>query len=279
MVRLVSGVLLGATFFAVIWFATPTVLLLVALAVAALAIHEYVQLFRSIGARVAAVPTLLATWSVVILVAFEQFAAAPAMAIGLVVIAVWIMAAKWDAIDADASTTDARPRFDFRTAALGSAAAVLAIVYIGVGLGTLVGIHVLAGRGAVILFMATIVISDSAQFYTGRLLGRRPLAPKLSPKKTVEGAIGGLVFAPAFLVASASYLLPMFNGDVELVALGIAIVVAGIAGDLFESILKRAAGVKDSSALIPGHGGVLDRIDALLFAAPIFYLYLRTLNA
>ena len=95
--------------------------------------------------------------------------------------------------------------------------------------------------------------------------------------KTIEGAIGGFVLAPVFLVSVAYYLVPAATNQLTLALVAIALVVAGIAGDLFESMLKRAAGVKDSSALIPGHGGVLDRIDALLFAAPVFLVYVRRL--
>ena len=119
----------------------------------------------------------------------------------------------------------------------------------------------------------TVVVSDSSQYYTGRLFGRHPLAPAVSPKKTIEGAIGGLVFGTAALVAGGHWLLP-FAETPRLVIAGLAVVVLGICGDLFESRLKRLAGVKDSSSLIPGHGGVLDRIDALLFATPVFYLVL-----
>jgi phosphatidate cytidylyltransferase len=162
----------------------------------------------------------------------------------------------------------------FSHAAFGAAASALCVVYIGLGLGALVAGYVYGGRGAVLLLMATIVVSDTAQYYSGRMFGKRPLAPRLSPKKTIEGAIGGVVLAPVFLIASAYYLIPAATDQLALGILAIALVVAGIAGDLFESMLKRAAGLKDSSALIPGHGGVLDRIDALLFAAPIFFIYL-----
>ena len=121
--------------------------------------------------------------------------------------------------------------------------------------------------------MLTVIVSDTAQYYTGRLLGRRLLAPAISPKKTIEGAVGGFVFGALFFTASAH------GGCLASVGrpcrAGHRVVALGIAGDLFESMLKRSAGVKDSSALIPGHGGILDRIDALLFAAPFFYIVLK----
>jgi phosphatidate cytidylyltransferase len=114
------------------------------------------------------------------------------------------------------------------------------------------------------------VISDSAQYYTGRAFGRRPLAPAISPKKTVEGAIGGVVFGTVFMVVALGYAFPLTPIVVRML-LGMMVVFLGILGDLFESRLKRLANMKDSSALIPGHGGMLDRIDALLFAIPVFY--------
>jgi phosphatidate cytidylyltransferase len=240
------------------------VLLFVALAVAALAVHEYVQLFRTLGADMHMAPILVGTWAVLANVALPQFALEGVLSILLIVIAIWVMAR-------------VKPERDFSQAALGAAAGILAPVYIGIGLGSLVAIHVWGGRGGVILLMATIVVSDTAQYYAGRTFGRHPLAPTLSPKKTIEGAIGGFVVGPAFLITSAYYLVPAATDQLSLAVLAIALVIAGIAGDLFESTLKRAAGVKDSSSLIPGHGGVLDRIDAMLFAAPIFYLYLRWL--
>jgi phosphatidate cytidylyltransferase len=206
------------------------------------------------------------TWGVTIVVPFPHLAVDAILSIGLILIAVWVMSA----VGAEAGK-------GHDEAARGAAAAVLAPVYIGLGLGSLVGIHVYGGRGAVVLLMATIVVSDTAQYYAGRTFGRHPLALRLSPKKTVEGALGGFVLAPLFLAFAGYYLVPAATNQLALAGLGVALVIAGIAGDLFESTLKRAAGVKDSSALIPGHGGVLDRIDALLFAAPLFYLYLRNI--
>jgi phosphatidate cytidylyltransferase len=132
------------------------------------------------------------------------------------------------------------------------------------------------GPGPLFLLMVTVMVSDTAQYYSGRAFGRRLLAPSISPKKTIAGAVGGFVFGGVFLALAGLWWLP--DASVPLrAALGIAVVAAGIVGDLFESMLKRSAGVKDSSALIPGHGGILDRIDALLFAAPIYYSVLKYL--
>jgi phosphatidate cytidylyltransferase len=146
----------------------------------------------------------------------------------------------------------------------------VAPIYIGAPLGMLVALHALAGWKATLVLIATIVVSDSAQYYTGRAFGRRRLAPAISPKKTMEGAIGGIVFGTLFMVLALGFVFPA-TPMVTRMLLGAIIVLLGIIGDLFESRLKRLAGMKDSSALIPGHGGVLDRIDALLFAIPVFY--------
>jgi phosphatidate cytidylyltransferase len=132
-----------------------------------------------------------------------------------------------------------------------------------------------SGRWVVLLLLVVIVVSDSAQYYTGRAFGRRPLSPAISPKKTVEGAIGGVVFGTLAMTAAGRY---VFVSPIWMLALmGAAISLLGIVGDLFESLLKRSAGVKDSSHLIPGHGGVLDRIDSWLFAAPMYYVFVRFL--
>ena len=128
----------------------------------------------------------------------------------------------------------------------------------------------------VLLLMLTVIVSDTAQYYTGRLAGRRLLAPVISPKKTVEGAVGGFVCGTIVFALVGAWWLPRVPLALRALV-GLTIVCAGIAGDLFESMLKRSAGVKDSSSIIPGHGGVLDRIDALLFAAPVYYVALQYL--
>jgi phosphatidate cytidylyltransferase len=157
-----------------------------------------------------------------------------------------------------------------------AAAAVAGAAYIGAPLGLLVAVHARSGWAVTLLLLATVVVSDSAQYYSGRAFGRHALAPVISPKKTIEGAIGGVLAAALFMALAGSRVL-VGEAVIPLALLGLAIAIVGICGDLFESSLKRRAGVKDSSTLIPGHGGVLDRIDALLFATPVFYLYFRGL--
>jgi phosphatidate cytidylyltransferase len=153
-------------------------------------------------------------------------------------------------------------------------AALLPLLYIGLPIGALVSLRALRGREALFLLMLTVMVSDTAQYYSGRVFGRRVLAPTISPKKTVEGAFGGFVAGGALMAVVGAWWLP--DAPLALrVALGVTVVALGIAGDLFESVLKRSAGVKDSATLIPGHGGVLDRIDALLFAAPVYYVVLK----
>lgn len=129
------------------------------------------------------------------------------------------------------------------------------------------------GGLTVVSVFAVIWICDSAAYYGGRFLGRRKLFPRVSPNKTWEGAIAGFLFAIAAAVAAKYLALPYLEVSAAVV-IGCIIGVFGQLGDLIESLLKRDAGVKDSSTLIPGHGGVFDRFDSLLLVSPIIYLYL-----
>jgi phosphatidate cytidylyltransferase len=128
----------------------------------------------------------------------------------------------------------------------------------------------------VLLVVATSVASDAAALLVGMRIGRHPFFPKISPKKTVEGAVGGLVCAVAVTLLGgvfATHMLPW-----QAIVLGLLIGVTAQAGDLVESQMKRLARVKDSSHLIPGHGGVLDRLDSLLFPPIVAYLFLSYLH-
>ena len=256
MTRLLSGVALAAAALAAILFLPFPVLRVVTSLVAALAAYEYLGIVEGERGVLDALPSLL-------LVALACWWFSDPR--GTTVLLLLLLGVGWAAIEvAWRGFTVDRAR-----------ARLLAPWYIGMPLGMLTAVQMVGGRMATLLLIATVIVSDSAQFYSGRLFGRQPLAPAISPKKTIEGAVGGLIVATLFITFAGPWVFPATR-SASLAMLGVAIVVLGIGGDLFESRLKRAAGVKDSSALIPGHGGVLDRIDALLFAAPVYYMYLRS---
>lgn len=148
---------------------------------------------------------------------------------------------------------------------------------VGMGLGgvvyccTTLGVLIVMRRGLILLLFSIIWAGDSAAYYGGRALGRHLLAPTVSPKKTVEGAIAGFIASVAVGVIGGVYFLgePWLN----LVGISAVTAVVGQIGDLAESVLKRSAGVKDSSSILPGHGGILDRLDSIFFAAPVFYWF------
>lgn len=157
-----------------------------------------------------------------------------------------------------------------RASILALAVGVMVLVPPWVALTTYHGL-VPAGPQWVLYGLALVWIADSAAYLVGHALGRTPLAPRLSPNKTREGFLGGVVACLIWAVGSALWLvdparLPAVIG-ISLLAVGFSLV-----GDLFESKLKRQAGLKDSGNLLPGHGGILDRIDSTTAAMPVFFL-------
>lgn len=148
------------------------------------------------------------------------------------------------------------------------------LAYVMIPLVFVYNIRTVHGPGVVMILFGLIVVSDSAQYFVGRAFGRHKLAPVISPKKTIEGAVGGAVFGAIAGVALSQIWLPAVS-PVAAALVSLLMAIAGMAGDLFESALKRRAGLKDSGNLIPGHGGILDRIDSWLFAAPVFWVFLR----
>jgi phosphatidate cytidylyltransferase len=154
-----------------------------------------------------------------------------------------------------------------------SAQAVTGCLYGGLGLATVAALR--AGPDGLAWVIAALVITwanDTCAYFAGRALGRHKLYPAVSPNKTWEGFAGGFVGSIGGLFI-ARLVFPVLR-PLDCVALGVAGGVFGPLGDLCESMLKRAYGAKDSGVLIPGHGGILDRVDALLFNAPVVYLYL-----
>lgn len=128
------------------------------------------------------------------------------------------------------------------------------------------------GEWWILILLGAVMFSDSAAFYVGTAIGRHKLYPSVSPNKSVEGALAGVVGSVAGALLLQTLLIDSIP-PLHAAGAGFFAGIAGQVGDLFESMLKRSAGVKDSGSLFPGHGGVLDRLDSILFAAPIVYLY------
>ncbi|MFM1919118.1 MAG: hypothetical protein RLZZ303_752 [Candidatus Hydrogenedentota bacterium] len=162
------------------------------------------------------------------------------------------------------------------------AVTVFGLVYIGLIAAhfTLLQSVEVVGPGLVTMTLAAIALSDTGAYFTGKSIGRHKMAPRVSPGKTWEGSAGGFVWAAAGMaiiyairVNTDTPLLPDWT-LLRYVVVGLVLAMAGQVGDLVESMLKRDAGVKDSGAILPGHGGVLDRCDGFLFAAPVMYYLL-----
>jgi phosphatidate cytidylyltransferase len=166
-----------------------------------------------------------------------------------------------------------------RSATVAVASTVLGTAWIGLGLGHLVLLRGLSEHGQLAAFTVLLGVwaGDSAAYLVGRLVGRHRLAPAISPGKTWEGFVAGTA-ATVFVAFVALYKQGLADGWRSIV-LGFAIALAAAAGDLFESALKRDVGVKDSGSILAGHGGMLDRIDALLFAGVASYYLLRAFGA
>ena len=129
------------------------------------------------------------------------------------------------------------------------------------------------GKQWLVFLYLVIWASDIGAYSIGIPFGKHRLYEKVSPKKSIEGLIGALVASAGIALVCRSWFMP-FIGTGEAIMLALALACAGTVGDLAESLFKRAAGVKDSGELIPGHGGILDRMDSMLFAAPVLYYYL-----
>jgi phosphatidate cytidylyltransferase len=263
--RVLSGVVLLALIFGTIWLLPPLATLIVASVVAGLAAVELGAMAGNEGAPVssALLAASAASFCVAVSMTVPQLGgveAAPVIVMLALLVAVGTILL---ASGPPSQSTMARAGVHF-----------MAPLYIGPPLGVLSAVQYVYGPRAVTVLFAVVVCSDSAQYYTGRLLGRHKLAPVVSPAKTVEGALGGLVAAALVGATLGARWIPALPPAKGLV-FGVAVAAFGIIGDLFESLLKRGAGVKDSAALIPGHGGVLDRIDSWLFAAPAYYVLLR----
>jgi phosphatidate cytidylyltransferase len=153
----------------------------------------------------------------------------------------------------------------------------LPILFVGLTLGHTIALRALPGElgsDLLLLLLVCVTLSDTAAYYVGSSIGRHRMAPAISPKKSWEGLAGGVAGGVLGAFVGVLWFFQKLTPGHAL-AIGVLVSLCGAIGDLAESMVKRAAGRKDSSALLPGHGGMLDRLDGLLVAAPVLYYYWR----
>jgi phosphatidate cytidylyltransferase len=165
---------------------------------------------------------------------------------------------------------------DFAATVPAAALTLMGATYLGALGGTIAGLRLLEPQAMapwrLALLLAAVMASDTVAFFVGSAVGKRKLAPTISPGKTVEGAVGGLLGGVGGALAVWAAGLPGVPAW-HAAALGAVVALLGMLGDLLESLLKRWAGIKDSGRLFPGHGGMLDRLDSVLFGSPVVYYY------
>lgn len=255
--RITSALVILPPLVLFLYYAPPYLFLILVLLLVSLSLREYLQLLAIIQLPVCAKTSYTVAF-LLVLTAYtpegERWLPR-ALSLGMIVLAVGVM-------------MTAQPGSHRFPALLHS---LFGVLFIGWSLSHLVLLRNLAGGQWYILFLCTIVwVGDSTAMYVGKILGRRKMAPTISPGKTWEGAVGCILGYLLAAILGARFLIPRLALWQSLV-LGLAISLAAQISDLSESLIKRYAGVKDSGELIPGHGGLLDRIDSVLFAAPVFF--------
>jgi phosphatidate cytidylyltransferase len=253
--RIVTGVLAGALFLAMLclggyWFAG------LILAMAAVGFWEYVRMNR-LNNRVACIVAGLAA----LLIAANATIAPSGFDIRL---SVWLPMFVLLAITV----------FTGNKVAIDQAAVLLlGVVYLGFGFHYMIATRLIENGIFWTLFVFSCIwATDSGAYFTGYALGKHKLCPAISPNKTVEGAVGGVLFSVAVALCFSLYAPKLLTAGTA-IALGLTIGVVGQLGDLIQSAYKRVKGIKDTGAILPGHGGVLDRVDSWLIVFPFLHLF------
>ncbi len=288
--RIATAVVLIPIVLALILRAPVPVVTVVAALVALVTIHEFLKLTESYGVQPMRLPTYIFAGLFFLALAVSTAGETPLSAAGKFLVVLAFAAA----IAPFLFLTIAMRREDLRSGYPASAASVFAFTYIALPMGMLVQLREQAAGAFYLLYLLLVVwAGDIFAYFVGKSVGRHLMSPRISPKKTWEGTaasvvasvgVGWLLFRYALPLSSALLqvgLIERRDGlfGLEQPAMGPVIVltivvnVAAQLGDLVESLVKRGAGVKDSGAILPGHGGMLDRIDALLFAAPVLWFY------
>ena len=260
--RRVATALVALPALLAVFFLGPPWLTVAVVALAlALGLHEFAGLVRARGARPMEGVGFLLAAALFLDVVWPGWLGVPSAPLGALLLLAFTL---WRGADLESVTA--------------AAATLLGAFYLGALGGTIAALRTLPpidqGAWRLALLLVIQVLSDSFAFFVGHAIGRRRLAPGISPGKSVEGAIGGLVGGVLGALAVRALGLPALPA-LHAAGLGAAVAAMGVVGDLDESLLKRWAGVKDSGTLFPGHGGMLDRLDSLLFGAPVLYYYFQ----
>jgi phosphatidate cytidylyltransferase len=261
--RVLTSSLLVPLLLIVVWFLPPLCFALLAAAAAAIGQRELYAMARQRGTNPLSVTGVIVGAAVVLSMARPL----PAMSGGALP---WAVLSVLTVLTARLFSS--RP---VEGALEDVAMTLFGIVYVALLFGYQVAIHSgMPGKRWLLFLYFVIWASDIGAYYVGSAYGRHRLYQKISPKKSVEGLLGG---AAAAMIAAllCKFWLVGSLGWLEALIVGCGLALIGTVGDLAESLLKRSVGVKDSGTIIPGHGGILDRLDSLMFAAPVLYYYLR----
>ncbi len=288
--RIATAVVLIPIVLALILRAPVPVLAIVAAIVALLTIHEFLKLTESYGVQPMRLPTYIFAGIFFLLLAFNVGHEKPLLSTAIFVYCLGFAAA----IAPFLFLTIAMRRVELSSGYPAAAASAFGFIYVALPMGMLVQLRQQWAGAFYLLYLLLVVwAGDIFAYFVGKSMGRHLMAPRISPKKTWEGAAASLVASVGVGWLLFHYALPLSSallrvGLIErrdglfgleqpamlpVILLTIVLNIAAQLGDLVESLIKRGAGVKDSGAILPGHGGMLDRIDALLFAAPVLWFY------
>ncbi|HZS46291.1 MAG TPA: phosphatidate cytidylyltransferase [Blastocatellia bacterium] len=261
--RIISGLILFAVLVFTLWSANPLYFIGLAVVAIALGMHEYYSLAARVGLR-------CQRWL--------AFCAGAAIIVGFYYSRIDLIVAALVAVTIIALIAGLFHPENFESSLSSTAATLFGVIYVPLLTSFAIAIKLFDSQGERLgskllgLFFLIIIASDTGAYFTGRAIGRHKLAPKISPGKTIEGVIGGLGLSFVAAIISKKLFFAQIPWA-HLIILTAILVPVGILGDLSESMLKRGANAKDAASIIPGHGGILDRMDSLLFNAPIIYYY------
>ncbi len=267
MKRIVSAAVAIPILLFTIWSSVPYYFAALAAVAVIIGLHEFYNLAEKVDCQPHPLPGYLAGLGIIAVFVFGTIEEIIPVLAALVICSFALSLANPD---------------DLKTALVSVSATVLSVAYIALLAGFLVGVRMLTdtpqtpklASKLLTMFFAMVIFTDTGAFYAGRNFGRHKLAPRISPGKTIEGFIGGLLAAIGAGALCKYTFFPEIN-LLHALILGALIGLIGPVGDLAESMLKRGSDVKDSGAIMPGHGGILDRVDSVLFCAPLLYFYYR----